>query len=136
MAVAAVVTGDVTFARHPLAQTQSGNALTQSGDLAHIFMTDGHRGLDMLYSPRIPVVDMYIRAAYRSLMHLDQHFTGIRDRHRYPPQFQSGTGYGLYDSVHIFFHLIVSFIVDLFDRQKRMVILRTLLYSLSPQKAR
>ena len=51
-----------------------------------------------------PDVDMYIGAADGGLVNLDQHFTGTGNGNRNLTQFQSGAGYGLYDSIHILLH--------------------------------
>src|SRR5699024_9221519 len=76
VAVAAAAAGDVAFAADPLAHMEAGDAGTQLGHLAHIFMADDHGGLDVLLGPGVPVIDMYIGAADSGLVDLDQHLAG------------------------------------------------------------
>jgi hypothetical protein len=109
VAVAAVVAGDVTFTGHTLTDPQTRHTGTQSGDLTHILVTDGHRGLDMLLGPGIPVVDMYIGAADGGLMHPDQNLTGAGLGHRHTAKFQTHACLGFYNSIHKF-HNCRSFI--------------------------
>jgi hypothetical protein len=62
----------------------------------------------MLGGPGIPVVDMDICTADGGLMHFDQYFSGTGNRHGNFTQFQTGTGYGLNDGIHPFFHGVTS----------------------------
>ena len=79
---------------------EAGDTIAQSGDLAHIFVTDGHTGLDMLSSPIVPVVDMDIGAANSSLMDLDQNFAGTGDGYGNTSQRNAFAGVGLNKSIH------------------------------------
>ena len=76
MAVAAAVAGDVALAGNALADVQSGDARAKLGDLADVFMADGHGRLDVLLRPWIPVINMYVRAADGGLVDLDEDLTG------------------------------------------------------------
>ena len=76
VAVAAAVTGDVALAGNALANVQSGDARAKLGDLADVFMADGHGRLDVLLRPWIPVINMYVRAADGGLVDLDEDLTG------------------------------------------------------------
>ena len=83
MAVTAMVAGNVPFARDALADVQPGHAFTESGDFADVFMTDGHGRLDMQLRPRIPVVDVYVRAADGGFVDFDKNLAraGFGNRH-------------------------------------------------------
>ena len=100
VAVAAAVAGDVTLARDPLTDLQTGDTFTQGSNLTHIFVANGHRGLDMLHRPGIPVVDMDIGAADGGFMNLDQYLTGAGCRHGNLPQFQAGAGLRFDNRIH------------------------------------
>jgi hypothetical protein len=73
VAVAAAAAGDVALAGDALTDREAGDALAQRGDLAHIFMADGHRGLDVQLRPGVPVEDVHVRAADGGLVDLDEH---------------------------------------------------------------
>ena len=72
MAVTAMVAGNVPFTRVALADMQPCHTFAERGDFADIFMTDGHGRLDMQLRPRVPVVDVYVRAADGGLVDLDK----------------------------------------------------------------
>jgi hypothetical protein len=103
------VAGDVAFAGHTLTDPQACDTGTQSGDLTHILMTDGHGGLDVLLGPSIPVVDVHIGAADGSLMHPDQNLTGTGLGHGHTAKFQTYPRLSFYNGVHKF-HNCRSFI--------------------------
>ena len=85
MAVTAMVAGNVPFARDALADMQPCHAFAERGDFADIFMTDGHGRLDVLLRPRIPVVDVDIRAADGGLVDLDEDLSRTRHGNRHLP---------------------------------------------------
>ena len=116
MAVAAVVTGDMSFARDTLPDMKARDTGAERGDFADVFVPDRHRRLDVERSPRIPVVNMYIGAADRGFMDPDQHLSRTRFRHLYTAQLQSFSGGGFYDCIHHLFHRITS--CQYFTRKK------------------
>ena len=83
MAVTAMAAGNVPFARDALADMQPCHAFAERGDFADIFMTDGHGRLDMQLRPRVPVVDVYVRAADGSFVDFDKNLAraGFGNRH-------------------------------------------------------
>ena len=105
VAVAAVAAGDMALAADTLANGKAGDTLAQGSDLAHILVADGHRRLDVLGSPGIPVVNMYVSAADGSLVNLDENFARAGDGNGHLPQLQTGASGGFYDSVHVLFHI-------------------------------
>jgi hypothetical protein len=108
VAVTAVVAGQVTFTGDDLTDLDTGDTGTQSGNFTHIFVTDGHRSLDVLLRPGIPVVNVYISTADGGFMNFDENFAGAGSRHGNFTQLQTGTGYGFNNGIHPFFHGITS----------------------------
>ena len=70
-AVAAVPADDMSLARHTLAELKALDILTELHDFAHVLMPDGHRRMNGMLGPFVPVVNMQIRAADRCLFYLD-----------------------------------------------------------------
>ena len=79
------MTGDVALAGNALADVQSGDARAKLGDLADVFMADGHGRLDVLLRPRVPVVNVDIRAADRGFVDLDEDLSRTRHGNRHLP---------------------------------------------------
>ena len=105
MAVAAVVAGQVAFAGNPLADLQAGDTGAHGSHLTHIFVADGHRGLDVQLGPGIPVENVNVSTADGGLVNLNKNLTGAGNRHGNLPQFQAGAGSGLNDGVHKLSHV-------------------------------
>ena len=95
----------MAFAGNTLTDLQTGDTGTHSGHFAHIFMADGHGGLDVQLGPGIPVVDVHVGAADGCLVNLDQDFAGAGDRNGDLPQFQTGACHGLDNGVHKLLHV-------------------------------
>ena len=62
-------------------------ARAKLGYFANILMAYGHRRLDVLLAPGIPIVDMYIRTANSCFMDLYQYLAYTRLRHRHLRQY-------------------------------------------------
>ena len=71
-AIAAAFADDVAFARHDIADPESGNIGAHPDDFAGEFMADGHRHGDGLLRPVVPVVDMHVRAANGRLFYFNE----------------------------------------------------------------
>ena len=100
-AVAAAMAGDVPFAGDALADPEAFYIGADLGDLTDVLVTDGHgRVLDVLGSPGIPVEDMYVRAADRGLVDLDQDLAGFRYGNRNAAQLKAGSRSRFYDRIH------------------------------------
>ena len=85
VAVAAAVAGDVALAGDALANVQTRYACAKLRDLADILMADGHGRLDVLLRPRIPVVNVDIRAADGGFVDLDENLSRTRHGNRHLP---------------------------------------------------
>src|SRR5262245_51056263 len=72
-AIAAVSTGDVTFADDEIALCKSFDVVTHSINDTSELVTDGHWHWNRFLRPVIPVVDVHVGAAYRRLQNPDQH---------------------------------------------------------------
>ena len=72
-AVAAVAAGNVAFARHAVAGLDVAHTRAHLLHDAHILVADGHRGLDGLLAPLVPLVDVEVCAADGGFLNLDQY---------------------------------------------------------------
>ena len=100
VAVAAAVTCDVALAGNALADVQSGDARAKLGDLADVFMADGHGRLDVLLRPWIPVINMYVRTADGGFVDLNEHLPDANLRYGHLHQRQTRSFFRFDQSIH------------------------------------
>jgi len=103
-AVAALHAGDMALAGNYLTDLKALNALAYLSDLAHVLMTDGHRGLDMGLTPRIPIVNMHIGTADSCFMYLNKHLAMVNLWYGYLHEGKALCGLGLDKRIHHFLH--------------------------------
>ena len=104
VAVAAAAAGDVALAANALADGKILHARAQRGDLSDILVTNDLRRPDVLLRPRIPFINMYVRAADGGLVYLDEHLARPRHGDGDAPQLQTLGGSRFDDGVHPFLH--------------------------------
>ena len=66
-------TGDVTFAYDQIAPRKSFHVIANAIHNADKLMANDHRYRDRFLCPRVPIVDVHVRAADRCFQHADQH---------------------------------------------------------------
>ena len=71
-AVTANTAGNVTFTGNTVAHSNVADTRTYFGYNTYILMTDGHRSLDGLLAPFVPLVDVQVGTANGSLLNLDE----------------------------------------------------------------
>ena len=108
-AVAAVAAYDMAFAGYYLAYVVGRYAGAQLRYLAYVLMSYDHRGLDILLRPLVPVVDVYVSAAYSGLVDLDKHFAHAGHRLWYLSQNKPFFRCRFYQCVHHFHFLPLLF---------------------------
>ena len=80
-AVAARAAGDVAFRRDAVGDGIVVHAETDLDDFSDELVTDDQRRVDRALRPFVPVVNVQIRPADGSLLHLDEHLVGRDRRH-------------------------------------------------------
>jgi hypothetical protein len=91
-AVAADAADDVALAIDKVAGLEADHVAADLLDHADKLVSDDHRHRDGLLGPRVPVVDVDVGAADRSLLDLDQHVVDAGFRHRDLGELEPGTG--------------------------------------------
>ena len=101
-AVAAVAAYNMAFAGYYLAYVVGRYAGAQLRYLAHVLVAYHHGGLYGLLRPLVPVVDVYVSAAYSGLVDLDKHFAHAGHRLWYLSQNKPFFRCRFYQCVHHF----------------------------------
>ncbi len=99
-AVAAAAADHVTLARHEVAGGEVGDVGAHVHDLADELVTDHERRLDRPGRPRIPALDVEVRAADPGLVDADQDVVDADRGDRHLAQLQTRTGSGLDQGQH------------------------------------
>jgi hypothetical protein len=72
----------VTFADDEVAFCKTLDVVTDSINDTGKFMTDGHRHGNRFLRPRVPVIDVQVRATDRCFQHANQHIVTADSRNR------------------------------------------------------
>ena len=81
-AVTAMSASDMAFACDPLANLEVLDTVTECNYLTHILVAYGHRGLDGVLRPLVPIVDMKVSAANGYFLDFDKDIVDTHFRHR------------------------------------------------------
>ena len=81
-AVAAVSAGNVTLSGDAVADFVVLHAASHLDDFSNVLVAYGHRGLDGVLRPLVPVVDVQVGAADGYLPYFDQYVINAYFRHR------------------------------------------------------
>ncbi len=94
-AIAAVSTGDVSLAHYEIAPRKTFHVTTYSLNSADKLVADRHRYRNRFLRPRIPVIDMHVSPADRSLQHTNEHVVagGLWNRNFLEPETRLGFGF-------------------------------------------
>ena len=103
-AIATVSTGDVSLAYHEITRSEAFNVIAHRIDNAHKFVTNYHRHGNRLLCPLVPVVDVHVRPADRSLQHTNQHVVAANFWNGNVLEPQTRLGSRLYHGLHHFLH--------------------------------
>ena len=99
-AVAAASADDVAFAAHEVSGREVGNVRAHLHHLAHELVADHERRLDGLRGPRVPGLDVEVRAADPRLVDADQHVVDADGRVGPFPELQARSLGGLDQGEH------------------------------------
>ena len=99
-AVAAAAADDVALAADEVAGREVGDVAADLDDLADELVADDERRLDRLLRPRIPGVDVQVRAADAGLVDADQDVVDAHRRLGHVAQLEARAGRGLDQGVH------------------------------------
>ena len=100
-AVAASAADDVALAAHEVARAEVGDVAPDLDDLADELVADDERRLDGPRRPRVPRLDVQVRAADAGLVHPDEDVVDADGRHRDVPKLQARAGGGLHEREHV-----------------------------------
>src|SRR5262249_54937115 len=81
--IAAMAAHDMTFTRNKITRRETLHSIPDALDNADVFVPDYHRYRDSLLRPRIPVVNVDVSAANRSLLDADEHIIVAHFRYRH-----------------------------------------------------
>ena len=99
-AVAAAATNDMAFTGNDLTYMITFYPGADGGDLAYIFMADGHGGVNVLLRPGIPVINMYVRTADGGFVDLNEHLPDANLRYGHLHQRQTRSFFRFDQSIH------------------------------------
>ena len=121
-AVAAMAAYYVPFAGNDLADFIFSDARAKRGDFANVFVAYYHGRIDMLLAPRVPIVNMHIRAAYGGFVYFDKHLAYSRLWNGYLGKNKSFCTLRFNKRIHHFLHTItlaINYFVDVLPRCPR-----------------
>ena len=88
-------TGDVTFGNDQIAAGEPFHLVADAIHNADKLMANDHRDRNRFLRPRVPIVDVQVRATDRCFQHTDQHIVtaDLWNGHLFEPQTWLGSGF-------------------------------------------